>query len=241
MSPVRAGSGRHDVAFSSTCRCRVRIGAHGHAVPPMVPPHDGSVTERRLSTLDTIPTGRGDEAPFDPPAALPPPSPALRRAHRHPRAMHYNRLIAARAGDQRRRAWAAAAAGVVGRRRRRALEAIGAVAQANLVLAVLPRQAYVVNLVGWAGHAPVDDGGRGGCAGRSASTTTWGDCTSGPPSPARSGTSCSSPRSAPTGPRRTGRDDAERRARRRRRAPSSSAWSSRRCRGSGPAATTTSS
>ena len=84
------------------------------------------------------------------------------------------------------------------------LATIAAVAQANFVLAVLPRQQHVVNLAGWMATRPRRPG-RCGCAGRSGSTTTSVVCTSGPPSPARAGTSLrrldrssSSPAAPPT-------------------------------------------
>ena len=67
--------------------------------------------------------------------------------------MHYNRLIAGVLACNVAAAWAAAAAGWWAGPATR-LEAIGALAQANLVLAVLPRQAYVVNLVGWVATRP---------------------------------------------------------------------------------------
>ena len=67
--------------------------------------------------------------------------------------MHYNRLIAGVLALNAAIAVAAVAAGWWDGRAT-SLEAIGAVAQANLVLAVLPRQAYVVNLVGWAATRP---------------------------------------------------------------------------------------
>jgi hypothetical protein len=67
--------------------------------------------------------------------------------------MHYNRLIAGVLAINVVLAWAAAAAGWWHGPATR-LEAIGALAQANLVIAVLPRQAYVVNLVGWAATRP---------------------------------------------------------------------------------------
>ena len=63
--------------------------------------------------------------------------------------MHYNRLIVGALTVNALVAYAAVGAGWWSARRS-SLESIGAVAQANLVLAVLPRQQYVVNLVGWA-------------------------------------------------------------------------------------------
>jgi hypothetical protein len=119
----------------------------------MVPAHDGLVTERWLSPLDTIPTGRGDADRVAPPEQLPAPARLIRRAHRHPRLMHYNRLIAVVLTANAALAVGAVAAGWWDGGATE-LEAIGAVAQANLVLAVLPRQPYVVNLVGWAATRP---------------------------------------------------------------------------------------
>jgi len=67
--------------------------------------------------------------------------------------MHYNRLIASVLAVNAAVAWYGVRAGWWSGPTTR-LEAIGAVAQANLVLAVLPRQQYVVNLVGWAATRP---------------------------------------------------------------------------------------
>jgi hypothetical protein len=67
--------------------------------------------------------------------------------------MHYNRLIVGVLAVNVVAAWTANTAGWWSGSRTD-LEAIGAVAQANLVLAVLPRQPYVVNLVGWAATRP---------------------------------------------------------------------------------------
>ena len=67
--------------------------------------------------------------------------------------MHYHRLIVSVLAVNVLGAWSAVAAGWW-RGDGTSLEAIGAVAQANLVLAVLPRQQYVVNVVGWAATRP---------------------------------------------------------------------------------------
>lgn len=67
--------------------------------------------------------------------------------------MQYNRFVVGVLAANLVVAWAALRAGWWAGPRA-SLEAIGAVAQANLVLAVLPRQQYVVNLVGWAATRP---------------------------------------------------------------------------------------
>lgn len=67
--------------------------------------------------------------------------------------MHYNRLIVGVLAANALVAWTAVVAGWW-HGDATSLEAIGAVAQADLVLAVLPRQQYIVNAVGWAATRP---------------------------------------------------------------------------------------
>jgi hypothetical protein len=67
--------------------------------------------------------------------------------------MHYNRLILGVLAVNALLAWYGVRRGWWSGDTIR-LEAIGAVAQANLVVAVLPRQQYVVNAVGWAATRP---------------------------------------------------------------------------------------
>ena len=82
--------------------------------------------------------------------ALPPPGPLIRRAHRHPRLMHYRRLIAAVLAVNA----AIACSGLWRSGPSMALPTLALLAQANFVLAVLPRQPYVVNLAGWMATRP---------------------------------------------------------------------------------------
>ncbi len=86
--------------------------------------------------------------------ALPPPGPLIRRAHRHPRLKHYNRLIVAVLAGNGAIAWYGAANGGWWSGRSVELLTLAAVAQANFVLAVLPRQQYVINLAGWLATRP---------------------------------------------------------------------------------------
>jgi hypothetical protein len=87
-------------------------------------------------------------------AALPPPGPLIRRVHRHPRLMHHNRLIAAVLAVNIAIAWYGATTGSWWSTPTVELATIAAVAQANFVLAVLPRQPQVVNLAGWLATRP---------------------------------------------------------------------------------------
>ena len=87
-------------------------------------------------------------------AALPPPGPLIRRAHRHPRLMHHNRLIAAVLAVNLAIAWYGATTGGWWSSPAVELATIAAVAQANFVLAVLPRQPQIVNLAGWLATRP---------------------------------------------------------------------------------------
>jgi hypothetical protein len=84
--------------------------------------------------------------------ALPPPGPFIRRAHRHPRLMHHHRLVAAVLAGNAALAWWGATAG--GWWDGPDVGVLAAVAQANFVLAVLPRQPHVVNLTGWLATRP---------------------------------------------------------------------------------------
>jgi hypothetical protein len=86
-------------------------------------------------------------------AALPPLGPLIRRAHRHPRLMHHNRLIVAVLAVNVAVAWYGVETGWWSGA---AIEVatIAAVAQANFVLAVLPRQPHIVNLAGWLATRP---------------------------------------------------------------------------------------
>jgi hypothetical protein len=85
---------------------------------------------------------------------LPPPDPFIRRAHRHPRLKHYNRLIVAVLAVNGAIAWYGATRGGWWSGSTIELLTLSAVAQANLVVAVLPRQQYVVNLAGWLATRP---------------------------------------------------------------------------------------
>ena len=91
----------------------------------------------------TIPLRPPEEAR----ASLPPPGPLIRRAHRHPRVKPYNRLIVAVLVANGALAWYGSTSGVD-------VVTLAVVAQANFVLAVLPRQHYVVNLAGWLATRP---------------------------------------------------------------------------------------
>ena len=87
-------------------------------------------------------------------AALPPPGPLIRRAHRHPWLMHHNRLIAAVLAINVAVAWYGTTAGGWWSGPVIELATIAAVAQANFALAVLPRQPHIVNLAGWLATRP---------------------------------------------------------------------------------------
>lgn len=82
-----------------------------------------------------------------PAATLPPPAPRLRRLFTHPRFMHYHRLIAAVLAVNAALFWYGLTVGWW--RGPAAPEALSAVALANVALAVLVRQQYLINLFFW--------------------------------------------------------------------------------------------
>jgi hypothetical protein len=84
---------------------------------------------------------------------LPPPGPRIRRFHRHPRLMHYHRLIAVVLAANAAVGWWGWRAGWWSSPQAD-LAAIALLAQLNLVVAVVPRQHYVINAVGWLATRP---------------------------------------------------------------------------------------
>lgn len=85
---------------------------------------------------------------------LPPCTRPLPRAMKHPRLMHYNRLILFVVGANLSLAAYGVSAGRWWSGSSVALRTIATIAQANFVLAVLPRQQWMVNLVGWLATRP---------------------------------------------------------------------------------------
>jgi hypothetical protein len=123
-------------------------------------------TDRTVEALQTQtrprPTPAGDGATpasvWAPPGGdangRPGPTATTRRLFRHPRLMHYNRLIVGVFAINLAILAYGAAIGGWWQGETSALRTISAVAQANLVLAVLPRQHWLVNLVGWLATRP---------------------------------------------------------------------------------------
>ncbi|MET0143966.1 MAG: hypothetical protein ABW328_04150 [Ilumatobacteraceae bacterium] len=112
--------------------------------------------ETGLRTLEAVPRRRlvGLTSDLPAPSPLPRVSPALRRALRHPRLMQHNRLIVAVLTANVAAAGAAIARGGWWRGDATNLVMIATVAQANLLLAAIPRQHFVINLVGWLATRP---------------------------------------------------------------------------------------
>ena len=86
--------------------------------------------------------------------ALPPPTRLLRRAMKTRRLMHYNRLIAVVLAVNAVLAGYGLTAGGWWVGDHTDLPALALLAQANLLVAIVPRQQYVVNLVGWMATRP---------------------------------------------------------------------------------------
>jgi hypothetical protein len=92
--------------------------------------------------------------PAAPPSAdLPPLGPRIRRLHRHPRLKHYNRLIAAVLGANAALAWYGVSAGWWSGDGID-LARLALIAQVDLLVAVLPRQQYAINVAGWLATRP---------------------------------------------------------------------------------------
>ncbi|MFV2020909.1 hypothetical protein [Micromonospora sp. LOL_023] len=99
------------------------------------------------------PVAEADARPADGPP-LPPVVPGLRRLLAHPRFMHHHRLVAAVLAGNVGLAWQGGTAGWW--QGPDAASALGAAALANVALAVLVRQQYVINFFFWlATRAPV--------------------------------------------------------------------------------------
>jgi hypothetical protein len=111
-----------------------------------------------VTLVDTVTAERwappaGPRLPADA-SPLPVPAPVVRRAFKHPRLMHYNRLIAtvllANAvllGRGVSSGWWTGSAAAP-------LATIALIAQANLLVAILPRQQWMINVIGWVATRP---------------------------------------------------------------------------------------
>ncbi|MET0911620.1 MAG: hypothetical protein ABWZ99_19295 [Ilumatobacteraceae bacterium] len=114
-----------------------------------------------MTTLELLPPTLEPDwsAPTGAPAGLeatplPGSTPMVRRSLRHRRMMHYNRLIAGVLAANALAFGYALAVGALWSASGPNLALIAFVAQANLLLAVLPRQQWAINVLGWLATRP---------------------------------------------------------------------------------------